>query len=173
MMKTIFCTDGIPKTRILNIYIEFSYAANDIAAGEYINKRNVKAKYQLSDDELVLYDDFIRNVIHALKSKHFNILKNRQANNTYSYYISFKPVSESGEEFDRCAIILRISNHIREGSEADSIEDNDSQIVYQGRAIISSIIIGTKKYSSYMQAVDRVYDIVDELAIGNYDILFE
>ena len=172
-MRTIFCTDGIPKTRILNIYIEFSYVASDIAAGEYINKRNVKDEYQLSDDEIVLYDDFIRNVIHALKSKHFNILKNRQANNTYSYYISFRPVNASGREFDRCAIILRISNHIRAGSEADSVEDNDFQIVYEGKAIISSIIIGTKKYSSHIQAIDRVYDIVDELAIGNYDVLFE
>ena len=172
-MKTIFCTDGIPKTRILNIFIEFSHAANDIAASVYINKRNVNDEYQLSDDEIVLYDDFIRNVIHALKSKHFNILKNRQANSTYSYYISFKPVDDSGKEFDRCAIILRISNHIREGSDTDNIEENDSQVVYEGRAIISSIIIGTKKYSSYTQAIDRVYDIVDELAIGNYDVLFE
>lgn len=173
MMKTIFCTNGIPKTRILNISIEFSHVADDIAAGEYIKKRDLKEEYQLSDDEIVLYDDFIRNVIHALKSKRFKILKNRQANNTYSYYISFKPVDGSGKEFDRCAIILRISNHVREGSDVDSIEENDSQSVYEGRAIISSIIIGTKKYSSYTQAIDRVYDIVDELAIGNYDVLFE
>ena len=138
-----------------------------IAATDIIQYRpNISKKFQLTDDQLTAYDDLIKSVLSVVTFNKFRILDKHQSGKSYSYYITFYPIDESGTELDEVEIEFRIANHSGKG-----VPDEES--IASSKRIIKSFKLGSTRYPNTFSIVQAVSGICDELKIGNYGILDE
>lgn len=151
---------SIKPTYVLDIEVEFNDCWNNVAASIVNHPKNVKKKYLWSDDELTAYNDLIETVLGLIKSHKFEILRNYQSKNSYSYYIDFLP-TRSNEVIE---IRFRITDHSKRSL-------NDETTFSDSAPIIKSFVMGSKRYSNLVDIYKAVKNICDDLSKGDYSVL--
>ena len=149
---------------VIEVYMDLQ---DSIAATDIIEFRpNISKKHQLTEDQLTAYDDCIKSILSVITSNKFHIIDKYQSGKSYSYYVVFYPVEDSGKELDEVELEFRIANHPGKGL-------SDDEPVVTSTRIIKSFKLGSKRYPSTYEIVKAVSGICTELKLGNYEILDE
>ncbi len=129
----------------------------DMAAVEL---HHPSSRFKLTDEELLIYSDFVESMISPIYAHGFKIVKDYQSNKSYSYYIDFYPVDKKGNLLDKVHIIFRLSEHV-----------DKSKFHSSSRIFIKSFVINDISYDKMLPFQDRINYICDRLAEGDYDEL--
>lgn len=135
----------------------FNHILDEIVA---VNLKHPSSKNKLTNEELLIYSDIIDSMLSPIEAHDFRIVKQRQASNSYSYYVHFYPKTLDGVELDEVLIIFRLSNHPMDGDEGQ-----------HKKSFVKSFIINNILCASYLDLMNRVSDLCDQLQEGNYDAL--
>ena len=166
MIKAVTYPEIVPSNRIV-IELELNQDYKQIAAGKYINRvENISKQFQLDDDQIQAYDDFISSIVTVLNGAGFEIIAGYQSDVSYSYYIAFYPTDTNGNRLDAFEIEFRISDHINRGLSESSVTTSKNRI-------FKSFIIGGERYPSTASIMIAVAEICVKLKSGNYDVLDE
>lgn len=161
MKRYIYSNTELHKQIVITMYVE--EVAEDVAANTFINHpANVAKKKRITDQHLKMLDDIIATFDANLRIAKFNIIKEYQASNTYSYYIVFQPVTEDGEILLPIDLIFRISNHSSKSADLSS----QSSFVR-----IVGFTLENEDYNTASALIYRGIHIIKELKKGNVDIL--
>jgi hypothetical protein len=145
------------------MYIE--EAAESVAAGTFINHpANIAKKKRITDKHLEMLDDIIATFDANLRIAKFNIIREYQAGNSYSYYIVFEPVTEYGQVLLPIDLIFRISNHSSKSADLSS-QSNFVRVI--------GFTLDNEDYDKASDLIYRGIHIIRELRKGNSDILDE
>lgn len=163
MKRWIHASSYHNKKIVITINIE--EAEGSIAASEYLSHpKNIKKRNRISDQHLEYINDIIATFDHNIQAAGFPITSRRPAKNSYSYYLTFVPVSEEGEELLPVDLIFRVSSHTSKTAEDST------------RSSFARIISFTLGHEDYNKASDLIYKgiyILKELKKGNIDVLDE
>lgn len=136
---------------------------NSIAASNYLDHPlNIRKKDLISDKHLEYLNDIIATFDHNLQVAGFEIIDRHSSKKGYSYYITFIPVTESGQELLPIDLIFRVSNHSSKSSEGSQSSN------------FARIISFTLEHESFDEASELIYEgihIIRELKKGNTKIL--
>lgn len=150
---------------VITMNIEEYTGSSPIAANEYLDHpKSINKKHKISDKHLEYLNDIIASFDHNLQVAGFPILDSRPAKNSYSYYITFVPITESGEELLPVDLIFRVSTHSSKSSEGSI---GSSFVRIKGF---------TLEHEDFDKASELIYEgirIIRELKKGNVDILDE
>ena len=157
----------IIKTNIktINIIVELDFKKTDHAitsSDKLLKHQSINKKYRVSDEELVILHDIVYSVLSCLTSRKFKIIEKYQSARSYTYYVQFMTISDSGEEMSPVNIKFRIADHDNKYLD-EPLETTD--------VIIKSITIGDEIYHNSVGVVVAFSHICSELKKGNLDIL--
>ena len=134
-----------------------------VAADIYLeHPENIKKKYRISDKHLQYLNDIIATFDHNLQAAGFDIIDRCPAGNSYSYYITFIPVTEDGRQLLPIDLIFRISDHSSKSAEASA------------GSTFARIVSFSLEHEDFDKASELIYEgirIIQELKKGNADIL--
>lgn len=153
------------KTRkIIDIEIIVEYRDYTIAASRIIDHPdNIAKKKRLNDLKLQILNDVAMSAITAINSRdHLILTKQYQAKNTYSYYIQFDVLDETGQKIIPVGIRFRISNHTMHG---------DELAIDSSTVVIRSFVLSGKYYENSIAIIQQIDQICAELNKGNINIL--
>ena len=145
----------------ITMFVDGSY--ENIAASSYLkHPSNINKKDIISDKHLEYLNDIIATFDHNLQVAGFEILDRHSSKKGYSYYITFVPITESGEKLLPIDLIFRVSNHSSKSSEGSQSSN------------FARIIGFTLEHESFDEASELIYKgirIIRELKKGNIKIL--
>ena len=125
---------------------------------------NIKRRERLDEIKLTILNDVVDSCISCINSAGFPISKQYQSSKSYTYYIQFQPITESGEKLIPVELMFRISGDHKSQSIAEDVASTST-------VIIKSITLGQKEYESYPQVILALQDICNELKQGNINVL--
>lgn len=148
-------------------------AALAVAAATVSHPTSVKKRYLVDEQTLAEYNDLIDTAISIIKYYHFDLVKERQAKGSYSYYIDTFPTDENGVRWDdNIRIRFRFANHENEGvnnqksnrfNRRSEFDDIPSEITY-----VRSYVIGTKSYPDKRYVISDFKKVCQHLKAGDY-----
>lgn len=162
MKKWIYADSTSNRQLTITMYIR---DANELqlAASDYLDHlKSIKKKYRISDEHLKMLNDIIASFDHNIQVAGFKITNRRKASNSYSYYITFIPITDEGEKLLPIDLIFRVSSHNSESAEASA----DSSF--------ARIVTFALEHEDFNKASELIYEgvqILKELKKGNVDIL--
>ena len=162
MKKWIHSSNELEK-RTITITMIVEEESEDIAASDYLNHpKSIKKSKRITDKHLQYLNDIIATFDHNIQAAGFPIVDRHPGSNSYSYYIEFIPITESGEELLPIDLIFRVSDHFSRSAEGSK---NSS---------FARIIGFTLENEDFDKASELIYEgvrILRELKKGNIDIL--
>lgn len=164
MKRRIHAAEQLHRQIVITVNVE--EVNQDIAASsEYLSHpKNIKKKFRISDKHLEYLNDIIASFDHNLQVAKFDIIDRRSASNSYSYYITFIPITESGEKLLPIDLVFRVSNHSSKSASES------------GSSSFARIVSFTLQHEDFDKASDLIYEgirIIRELKKGNVSILDE
>lgn len=163
MKRWIHASNSVNCQILVTMHIED--AVVDIAASEYLDHpKSVKKKYKISDRHLKMLNDVIASFDYNIQVAGFEILERRKATNSYSYYITFVPITLEGEKLLPIDLIFRVSSHSSKSAEGSK------------NSYFAQIVSFTLEHEDFNKASQLIYEgvrIIKELQNGNIDVLDE
>lgn len=158
------CINSIQTIEVV-IHSETILPDNYVAAETYLkHPRSIRKDKKISDKHLGLLNDIIASFDNTLKYYHFPILKKYAANNSYSYYIQFEPITYAGEHLAPIRLIFRVSNHVSRSAKGD-ISSPTTRIV--------QFTLNDESFDNSLDLIVRGSEICKQLYEGNKRVLDE
>lgn len=169
-------TQFIPKDHIIEIIVNYSEIEEsfEIAAS---NDKTPKIKTYSKEELKNKFNTFSLNVLNYIHDRGFIIEDNHPSNRngSLSYYITFYPTDEDGNIKDKFLIFLRLSDHninnlnkrslnYHKRTAAQFKRSNDKTQKY----MFENIVVDGVQCKGFASALDRVYDILDDMEDGSY-----
>lgn len=165
-MKRVIKSSTKTKNKLV-ILLELDESYEQIAAGQFIKPvSNISKKFQLDDEQIAAYDDFINSIRSVLLARKFEIIEEYQSDSSYSYYIVLYPVTEAGTKLDAFEIEFCISDHKNKGL-------NENKTTTSHNRIFKSFIVGGNRYPSTVAVMIAVSEVCDRLKNADYSVLDE
>jgi len=152
-----------PKFMIL-IEIILNDNINTITSYEYVKRYdNIDPEHQYTPEQISALNDFIHTVLSVIRSRDFEIKKKYQSTDSYSYYIYFKPEFYEGVDAEVINVKFKIGDH---NPIEEEFTDEDKEL-----AIFHTILINKEEYEDWMQIIQNIRSICDEIKAGDYSSL--
>lgn len=164
--------------------VEDEYYKDKLVAYSVYASRKKNNSLFLKEDGQVEFNTFVDNVLGIITSSDFDIVKTESSNrkNSLSYYISFYPVDNDGNELTKYLIHLRISSHFDDNTEEKrekrrkyyynlSQEYKKSDKNKQYYRFLDVVINKKTKLNSPDKALDFVEYLCEQLSQGKINIL--
>lgn len=140
-------------------------AAVDVDA-EY---RDLDFEYQLSNEQLSRYRDFVRSCLSIVKNFGFEIVDKYQSDISYSYYFQFQPNQYAGFEDSNLELDVkfRLSDHYQL---SESSPDSDASTKREG-VIFRSFVVEGVAHDDILSTLKAIKEICQDLKVGDYSKL--
>lgn len=147
---------------IIQVDVVIEYDSDKVAASKDLN---IKKKYKLDEVKQTIFETIFSNVCKILEKKNFEILETYQSKKGNAGYITFYPVTITGEILDAIQIKFRISDH-------------PSRTINKGDKVpktvkIISFIVTDHIFNNNVDFLLEIDDLCDNLQSGNLDVLDE
>lgn len=154
-MKNVLYLDMI----LYDEYIESTKHVNDPIS--------IKEGDRLSTVDLNLWDDFVDTILNTIHYYDFDITDEHQSGKSYSYYISFYPISEDGVRFEEeVKVIFRLSDHRLK-------REMNTKYNRIKKAVFKSFEVNSESYETPYDVMEAVVKICDGLQQGDYQVLYK
>ena len=165
MKKWIHSSTSANRQIVITINIQDTDVEKPFAASTYLeHPTSIKKKYRISDKHLEYLNDIIATFDHNLQAAGFEIIDRHHSSNSYSYYITFMPITENGEKLLPIDLIFRVSSHSSKSAEASE---------GSSFARIISFTLANEDFDKASELIYAGIRIIRELKKGNVDILDE
>ena len=165
LIRSDSSSNGSNRQIIVTVNAEVADATNSIAASEYLSHpKSVKKKYRISDKHLQYLNDIISTFDYNLQAAGFDIINRHPVSNSYSYYITFIPITEDGVKLIPIDLVFKVSTHYSKSAEGSVGSE------------FARIVSFTLEHEDFDKASELIYEgirIIRELKRGNADILDE
>lgn len=149
----------------ITITMDIHTKLDKVAATDYIqHPKSISKKRRIPDSHLAMLNDIVASFDSNIRAVGFPIIDEHWPKKSYSYYIKFIPITESGEELLPVKLVFRVANH----SNIPAEDSSDSDIVQ----IVSFTLEHEDKLRSW-ELIHRGAYILQELRKGNVNVLDE
>lgn len=148
----------------IELVIELEILKSGIAATHNFLDHPKSSKEKLSNFKLSLLNDIIASVDNSIRYYKFPIVSKGPANNSYSYYIRFIPVTATGEQLSPIEIVFRISSHYSKSGAGSATSP---------RVRVVQFVLGNESFEDSFELIDRAAYICEQLYAGNRNALVD
>ena len=148
---------------VIEILINLEYTLDTVAAAEMNHPTSISKKKKLADYKLVILNDIVESVLSTIRGFGFDITRKHQSKKSYTYYVWFQPISETGEKLVPVQIQFRIS-----GDHVSRTEEDNSQY---GSVVVKSIFIGPNEYDNPVSVILAIEEMCKGLQKGDITVL--
>lgn len=149
----------------LSVLINLEYTPQHVAASEVSHPSNIRKKNRLDEIKLTILNDIVDTALSAIRSAGFEITKKYQSKRSYTYYIWFQPISDSGEKLTPVEVEFRISGDHK----SRTMQDNETY----SKVIVKSIVIGPEEYDNPAYVLQAFDEICVGLKQGDMAVLYK
>lgn len=149
--------------RYIDIIIIFDapYSDTDIAANRAKHPSNISEDKQWTDTQLAFYNSFLDSAADTIE-KYFEISKEGQSDDSYSYYMDFSA------NIDDWTVRYRISDHFRPRVKNKTLSNKNDRT----HKLFRQIVIGpNKEFTSYPSAIKAIDEICKGISEGDLEII--
>ena len=153
------------RTKVIEITMIVDDEGAIAAASSYLHHpKSIEPEKRITDGHLQLLNDIILSFDMMIKSYKFDIVKKYSASNSYSYYIHFDPITESGEKLSPVRLIFRVSNHPSRSAKGSI---NSPKV----RAV--TFMLGEENFQNSLDLIEQGSQILERLYHGDKSVLDE
>lgn len=156
-----------------NNFVYKNIAANNRIKLEY---RDLIPEYQLTDDQFERYANFINSASSIISSFGFFVEDQYQSDESYSYYIKFKPDTYSGfvyvdenENEIELDVVFRLSDH----RQKLSVSTKQYRFTEGHGSFFRSFIVAGVKKEKILDALTEIKEICKDLKVGDFSRLVD
>lgn len=144
---------------------------SDIAADVELEYREMDFKYQLTNAQLMTYQDFVRTVVAAIDKRGFEIIEQYQSSKSYSYYIQFTPEPYKGfeDQMLELDVKFRLSDHYPEHGGDSLLSDDPTNRTRD--VIFKGFVVEGVTHDNVASVILDINEICNDLKRGDYSRL--
>ena len=147
------------------ITMNISSQSDSVAAADYIPEpKSIGKKRKISEAHRRMLNDIVASFHANIEVAGFPIIDEHWPPKSYSYYITFVPITDDGVELLPVKLVFRVSNHSNYAADKSSQSD------------FVQVVSFTLEKESFSRTTELIYEgirILKELKKGNVGILDE
>ncbi len=127
---------------------------------------NLRGEWQLTNSQINDLNSFLTTVVSVIESRGFIMLDKYQSDESYSYYMTFRPRNQyTGEEFE-FDVKFRLSDHNLTNAKKSSRSNELPPTV-----VFRSYVVEGVRYNTIVDTIHAIQNACNKLMVGDYSDL--